>query len=85
MQSVTKKSSWFKQPIAFILLAFVILSFSASVINPLFESTDELRHYRFVQHIIQMKSLPVQGESGCSAQAPSAAVLRIGGVGNFLD
>jgi hypothetical protein len=62
------KSSRFKQPIAIILLAFVLLSFSASVINPLFESTDELRHYRFVQHIIQLKSLPVQGQEGCSAQ-----------------
>lgn len=68
MQSPTKKSSWIRQPIAFILLAFVILSFSSSIINPLFEATDELRHYRFVQHIIQLKRLPVQGEVGCSAQ-----------------
>ncbi len=68
MQLATKKRAWFKQPIAFILLAFVLLSFASSVINPLFESTDELRHYRFVQHIIQLKSLPVQGEVGCSAQ-----------------
>ncbi|MFZ1399859.1 MAG: DUF2142 domain-containing protein, partial [Candidatus Promineifilaceae bacterium] len=57
-----------KQPISLILLAFVALSFASSVINPLFESTDELRHYRFVQHIIQEKRLPVQGEAGCSAQ-----------------
>ena len=56
-----------KQPITLILLAFVILSFASSVINPLFESTDELRHYRFVQNIIQLKSLPIQGE-GCNAQ-----------------
>ncbi len=65
---MTKSSSWVRQPIAFILLAFVILSFASSVINPLFEATDELRHYRFVQHIIQLKRLPVQGEVGCSAQ-----------------
>jgi hypothetical protein len=65
---VTKPTAWFKQPIALILLAFVLLSFASSVINPLFESTDELRHYRFVQHIIQLRSLPVQGEAGCSAQ-----------------
>ena len=61
-------ASLLKHPIVYILLAFVVLSFSASVINPLFEATDELRHYRFVQHIIQLKSLPVQGEVGCSAQ-----------------
>ncbi len=60
--------SWVKQPIAYILLAFVFLSIASSVINPLFEATDELRHYRFVQHIIQLKRLPVQGELGCSAQ-----------------
>lgn len=65
---MTKPSPWFRQPIALILLAFVILSFASSVINPLFEATDELRHYRFVQHIIQLKRLPVQGEVGCSAQ-----------------
>ena len=51
-----------------ILLLFIGLSFSASVINPLHEATDELRHYRFVQHIIQRQALPVQGEVGCSAQ-----------------
>lgn len=62
------KRSLLKQPITIILLAFVFFSFSSSVINPLFEATDELRHYRFVQHIVQLKRLPVQGEVGCSAQ-----------------
>ena len=57
-----------KRLIWVILLLFIGLSFSASVINPLHEATDELRHYRFVQHIIQRQSLPVQGEVGCSAQ-----------------
>ncbi|WP_420641747.1 ArnT family glycosyltransferase [Candidatus Leptofilum sp.] len=65
---MTKLTAWYKQPIAWILLAFVTFSFASSVINPLFESTDELRHYRFVQHIVQRRSLPVQGEVGCSAQ-----------------
>lgn len=51
-----------------VILLFVMLSVSASVINPLHEATDELRHYRFVQHIIQRQSLPVQGAVGCSAQ-----------------
>jgi hypothetical protein len=31
--------------------------------NPLHEATDELRHYRFVQHLIQRRALPVQGET----------------------
>ena len=68
-QFAKTKIFWFvRQPIAVILLAFVLLSFAASVINPLFEATDELRHYRFVQHIVQHRSLPVQGEVGCRAQ-----------------
>ena len=54
--------------IAGIILAFIILSLAYSVVNPLHEATDELRHYRFVQHIVQRGSLPVQGGVGCSAQ-----------------
>ena len=56
-------------PIAIILLAFVTLSTAASIINPLHEATDELRHYRFVRYIVQNKALPVQGELGCRAQS----------------
>lgn len=51
-----------------ILLCFLGLGFAYSVINPLHEATDELRHYRFVQHIIQRHYLPIQGELACSAQ-----------------
>ncbi len=40
-----------------------------SVINPIHEGTDELRHYRFIQYIIQNKSLPVQGEEDCRSQS----------------
>lgn len=84
MASVAEKRAWFRQPIALILLAFVVLSFSASVINPLFEATDELRHYRFVQHIVQLKSLPVQGEVGCSAQGHHPPLFyTLGAVATF--
>ena len=51
-----------------ILALFIVVSLAYSVVNPLHEATDELRHYRFVQHIVQRGSLPVQGEDGCSAQ-----------------
>ena len=57
-----------KKGIAVILIAFLLLAFASSVINPLHEATDELRHYRFVQHIVQFGSLPVQGELPCRAQ-----------------
>ena len=65
-----KSTTWWRSHIAIavILAAFVVLSFAASVINPLHEATDELRHYRFVRHIVQRHSLPVQGQGGCSAQ-----------------
>ncbi|MCA9927604.1 MAG: glycosyltransferase family 39 protein, partial [Anaerolineales bacterium] len=58
-----------KKPILIIVLVFVVLSVAASVINPLHEATDELRHYRFVQHIVQTGRLPVQGALECRTQA----------------
>ncbi len=57
-----------KKGIAVIVLLFLLLAFAASVINPLYEATDELRHYRFGQHIVQLKRLPVQGALPCRVQ-----------------
>ncbi len=51
-----------------VVVAFVVLGLLYSVVNPLHEATDELRHYRFVRHIVQHRSLPVQGAMACSAQ-----------------
>ncbi len=56
-------------PVAIMLLAFLMLGTTASIINPLHEATDELRHYRFVRHIVQNHSLPVQGKLPCRAQS----------------
>ena len=50
-------------PIIAILIAFLTLGLAYSAMNPLHEATDELRHYRFVQHLIQRRALPVQGET----------------------
>lgn len=55
--------------IMLIILAFMVLSVAASVINPIHEATDELRHYRFVQHIVQTGRLPVQGALECRTQS----------------
>ena len=60
-----RRSRW---AITAIVAIFILLGLAYSIINPLFEATDELRHYRFVQHIIQLHSLPIQGAVGCSAQ-----------------
>ena len=57
--------------IILILIAFLALGLAYSAVNPLHEATDELRHYRFVQHLIQRDALPVQGEAGdltCTVQ-----------------
>jgi 4-amino-4-deoxy-L-arabinose transferase-like glycosyltransferase len=53
---------------AVVLVGFIVLALAASIINPLHEATDELRHFRFVRYIVQEKGLPVQGETACSAQ-----------------
>ncbi len=50
-------------PLLAILAAFLLLGLATSAINPLHEATDELRHYRFIQHIIQRHALPVQGQT----------------------
>ena len=50
-------------PLLAILIAFLALGLAYSAVNPLHEATDELRHYRFVQHLIQRRALPVQGET----------------------
>ena len=54
--------------IALLLLVFVLVALAYSAINPLYEATDELRHYRFVRFIVENRALPVQGQVGCSAQ-----------------
>ncbi len=74
-----------------IVLAFIALSLAYSVVSPLHEATDELRHYRFVQHIVQRGALPVQGEVGCSAQGHhpplyyAAAALATGWIDTGRD
>jgi 4-amino-4-deoxy-L-arabinose transferase-like glycosyltransferase len=55
--------------ITLILLAFVLLGLAYSVVNPLHEATDELRHYRFVRYIAVNRSLPVQGVEPCRSQS----------------
>lgn len=52
-----------------ILLLFVLLALGYSVINPLHEATDELRHYRFVRYIAAYQRLPVQGQEPCRSQS----------------
>lgn len=55
--------------IVVLLLLFVGLGLAYSIINPLHEATDELRHYRFVRYIVVNRSLPVQGQEACRFQS----------------
>lgn len=66
-QQVTR-SSHSPFTISLIIAVFIFLGMVSSIINPLHEATDELRHYRFVRHIVQLHYLPIQGELACSAQ-----------------
>ncbi|MDT8305335.1 MAG: phospholipid carrier-dependent glycosyltransferase [Anaerolineae bacterium] len=55
--------------ITLLLLLFVLLGLAYSVINPLHEATDELRHYRYVRYLVANRALPVQGEEACRSQS----------------
>jgi hypothetical protein len=46
-------------PIALLLLAFVGLGSTYSIVNPLFEAPDELWHYRFAKYLADGQGLPV--------------------------
>jgi 4-amino-4-deoxy-L-arabinose transferase-like glycosyltransferase len=54
--------------IAVVLAVFLTLAICYSLISPLYEPTDELRHFRYVRHIVAFHELPVQG-AGARAQS----------------
>ena len=54
---------------AVLLGTYLVLAVSYSLANPLYESTDELRHFRYVRHLIVRRELPVQREGAPRAQS----------------
>lgn len=46
--------------ITLILIGYVALAFGFSVANPIYESTDELHHFRYIRYIQQYGQLPEQ-------------------------
>ena len=40
-----------------------------SLINPLFESTDEIRHYRYIRYLVLERALPIQGREVIRTQS----------------
>jgi hypothetical protein len=52
-----------------VLVAYLVLAISYSLASPIYEPTDELRHFRYVRHLIVYRSLPVQTAEGPRAQS----------------
>jgi 4-amino-4-deoxy-L-arabinose transferase-like glycosyltransferase len=52
-----------------IMVAYLVLALGYSLADPLYESTDELRHVRYVRHIITYRNLPVQRSGAPRAQS----------------
>ena len=58
-----------KRPLAVLIAAFLMLAIAYSIVNPLYEATDELRHARFVRYLLVNGELPVQGQEACRSQS----------------
>jgi hypothetical protein len=56
-------------PVAALLVVYLALAVGYSLADPLHESTDELRHFRYVRHLVVYRSLPVQRPDAPRAQS----------------
>jgi len=56
-------------PFLLILVAYLALAVAYSLASPLYEPTDELRHFRYVRHLIVYRNLPVQRPDAPRAQS----------------
>ncbi|MHB1294786.1 MAG: glycosyltransferase family 39 protein [Anaerolineae bacterium] len=54
-----RRDAWL---LAGILLVYLALGAAYSVVNPVLESPDEVRHYPYVKHLADGRGLPVQGQ-----------------------
>lgn len=52
-----------------LLITYGVLAVGYSCVGPLYESTDELRHVRYVRHIVTYRNLPVQRPGEPRAQS----------------
>ena len=74
----------------FLLVVFLALGVTYSVVTPIFEASDELWHYPVVQYIAAGHGLPVQTPADRAwpveaAGQPAAAVLCAGRSAHGLD
>ncbi len=74
------------KPLILLLLAYLTLAVAYSLADPVYESTDELRHFRYVRHLAVYHTLPVQQPGAPRAQSHhpplyyALAALVAGGV-----
>jgi len=52
-----------------IVSLFIVLAVAYSLASPLYEPSDELRHFRYVRHLVVYRALPVQSAEGPRAQS----------------
>lgn len=52
-----------------LLLIFVALTATVSLVNPLFEAPDEIRHYRYIRKLVTERVLPIQGQEEVRSQS----------------
>lgn len=70
------KQRWVSQAI---LLLALLLAFANIVQNPLFESPDELLHYRFVRYLLDEGQLPIQPADDTLTQYHQPPLYYLGG------
>lgn len=58
-----------RRALVLLVLAYIVLAVAVSVINPLFESPDEIRHYRYVRVLVTERRLPIQGSETVRSQS----------------
>jgi 4-amino-4-deoxy-L-arabinose transferase-like glycosyltransferase len=68
-----------------VVIGYVCLALTYSIVNPLFESPDEFPHYEFVRYLVDRRELPVQtlGKLSEFHQPPlyyALTALTIGGI-----
>ncbi|HNT73768.1 MAG TPA: phospholipid carrier-dependent glycosyltransferase [Anaerolineae bacterium] len=56
-------------PFVVLLSLFLLLASAVSLINPLFEAPDEIRHYRYIRKLVVDHALPVQGQEDVRTQS----------------
>jgi hypothetical protein len=62
-------TSGHRRLLALLLISFVGLAVAYSLANPIYEATDEVRHVRYVRHLVAYKTLPQQVTEGPRAQS----------------